>query len=76
MVIDLIVCETDDGYTGEVPSVKGCECWSMKEDDVINKSIELLRFYLNLKEKHEIKIDLARKEEKIKIYKIIFNKDN
>ncbi|MBI5806940.1 MAG: hypothetical protein HZA74_00945 [Ignavibacteriales bacterium] len=73
MILDLVITKTDDGFSAEVPSIKGCESWAHNEDDVIEKSIELVKFYLKIPDK-KIKIDLARKEDPIKIYKIIFDK--
>ncbi len=73
MILDLIVTKADDGYSSEIPSLKGCESWAHSEDEVIDKSIELLKFYLKIPDK-KIKIDLARKEDNSKIYKIIFDK--
>lgn len=73
MILDLVITKTDDGFSSEVPSIKGCESWAHNEDDVIEKSIELVKFYLKIPDK-KIKIDLARKEDQIKIYKIIFDK--
>jgi len=73
MVIDLIVTKTNDGYTAEVPSLKGCESWAHDEDTVITKILELSSFYLQLPVK-EIKLDKARKENNSIIYKLIFNK--
>lgn len=73
MILDLIITKTDDGFFSEVPSLKGCESWAHNEDDVIEKSIELVKFYMNISDK-KIKIDLARKEDSAKIYKIIFDK--
>lgn len=73
MILDLIITKTDDGFSSEIPSIKGCESWAHTEDEVIDKSIELLKFYLKINDK-KIKIDLARKEEYSKIYKIIFDK--
>ena len=75
MVIDLIITITDDGCTSEVPSIKGCESWAHKEDDAIDKSLELVAFYLRLPNRSKIKVDLARKEADKKIYKLIFNKE-
>ncbi|PID56704.1 MAG: hypothetical protein CR986_10000 [Ignavibacteriae bacterium] len=75
MVLDLIIEKTDDGFTGEIPSIKGCECWAHEEDEVICKSLELLKFYNNLDEKAEIKVDKARKEKNKTIYKLVFEKD-
>lgn len=73
MIIDLIVTKTNDGYTAEVPSLKGCESWAHDEDTVIIKILELSSFYLQLPVK-EIKLDRARKENNTIIYKLIFNK--
>lgn len=73
MVIDLIVTKTNDGYTAEVPSLKGCESWAHDEDTVIEKIIELSSYYLKISSK-QIKIDRARKEENTIIYKLIFDK--
>lgn len=74
MVIDLVVTKTDDGYNAEVPSIHGCDCWSADEDEVIEKSLELVSFYLTISEEQEIRVDKARREGKRTIYKLIFNK--
>jgi predicted RNase H-like HicB family nuclease len=73
MVIDLIVTKTNDGYTAEVPSIKGCESWAHDEDTVLEKIIELTSYYVRLSVK-EIKLDKARREENKTIYKLIFHK--
>lgn len=73
MVIDLVVTKTNDGYTAEVPSIKGCESWAHDEDTVIDKILDLSSYYLKISVK-EIKIDRARKEENTIIYKLIFDK--
>lgn len=73
MVIDLVVTKTNDGYTAEVPSIKGCESWAHDEDTVIDKILDLSSYYLKISAK-EIKIDRARKEENTIIYKLIFDK--
>jgi predicted RNase H-like HicB family nuclease len=73
MVIDLIITKTNDGYTAEVPSLKGCESWSHDEESVIEKILEITSFYLHLDAK-EIKMDKARIEENKTIYKLIFHK--
>lgn len=73
MVLDLIVKHTDDGYTAEVPSITGCECWAHDEDTVINKILELTSFYLNIDIKN-IKIDKARGTKHKQIFKLVFNK--
>lgn len=73
MVIDLIITKTNDGYTAEVPSLKGCESWAHDEETAIEKIIELASFYLRLSAK-EIKMDRARREGNKTIYKLIFHK--
>lgn len=73
MVIDLIITKTNDGYTAEVPSIKGCESWAHDEETVIEKIIELTSYYVKLTAK-EIRLDRARREENKIIYKLIFNK--
>ena len=75
MVIDMIVTDTGDGFTAEVPSLKGCESWAHSDDEVITKIVELVRFYTNLNEDAEIIIDRARKNRNKIVYKLIFNKD-
>ncbi|MCF6270146.1 MAG: hypothetical protein L3J41_10570 [Melioribacteraceae bacterium] len=75
MVIDLIVTIEEDGYSAEVPSLKGCESWAHSEDEAIANTIELTRFYANIDADIEIKIDLARRSKKKKVYKIIFKKE-
>ncbi len=74
MVIDLIIHSSDDGFSSEVPSIKGCESWAHSEDEVIDKTVEIVRYYLKLKETDKIKVDHARKEENLIIYKLIFDK--
>lgn len=75
MVIDMIVTDTGDGFTAEVPSLKGCESWAHSDDEVITKIVELVRFYTSLSEDTEIIIDRARKNGNKVVYKLIFNKD-
>ncbi|RJP59298.1 MAG: hypothetical protein C4543_06835 [Ignavibacteriales bacterium] len=74
MVLDLIIDNSGDGYTAEIPSIKGCECWSHDEDEAITKSIELLSYYLNLSQDHEIVVDKARKSSTKTVYKLVFDK--
>lgn len=74
MVLDLIVIKTDDGYTGDVPSMKECESWAHNEDEVIENVVSRLRFFLNLSDDHEIKVDRARKTSNKIVYKLVFDK--
>ena len=75
MVLDLIVTFTDDGVIAEIPSINGCECWAHEEEEVIKKSLELLRFYNSLDDEVEIKVDKARRSKSKIVYKLVFNKD-
>ncbi len=74
MVLDLVVTDTDDGFTADIPSIKGCESWAHTEDEVIDKTIDLLSFLISIPEKEKIKIDRARKEKNRTIYKLVFDK--
>ena len=74
MVLDLNVIKSDDGYTAEVPSIKGCESWSQNEDEAIEKTLELLKFYIQCPPERKIKVDRARRDKSLTIYKLIFDK--
>ncbi|MBI5661115.1 MAG: hypothetical protein HZC46_03110 [Ignavibacterium album] len=73
MVVDIIIKKAIDGYSAEIPSIKGCESWAHDEETALDKIIELASFYLKLS-KDKFKIDRARREEDIVIYKLIFHK--
>jgi len=73
MVLDLIVTKTVDGFTAEVPSIKGCESWAHDEETVIDKTLDLVAFYLKLPQAH-FAIDTIRRSKNKSFYKIIFNK--
>jgi len=75
MVIDMIVTDTGDGYTAEVPSLRGCESWAHSDDEAITNVVDLVRFYVGLDEDKEIIIDRARKNKNKIVYKLIFDKD-
>lgn len=75
MVLDIIVNKTDDGYTAEIPGIRGCESWAHDEETVIEKITELAAFYLKIDPK-KFKIDRARKIKNNIVYKLIFNKSN
>jgi predicted RNase H-like HicB family nuclease len=74
VVLDLVVIKSDDGYNADVPSVKGCDSWAHDEDEVIEKAVNMLRFYINLPEESEIKIDRARHSNNKTVYKLVFDK--
>ncbi len=74
MVLDLVVISSDDGFTAEVPTIKGCESWAHNEDDAISKTVELLAYYLKLNDSKNIKVDKARRNKNKSIYKLVFEK--
>jgi hypothetical protein len=74
MILDIIVKRTDDGYTAEIPSLKGCECWAHDEDTAINKIIDLAAFYLKINSNEKFKIDKATGSKNKTVYKLVFNK--
>ncbi len=74
MILDLLVTKTDDGYDAMIPSLDEAETWAPTEEEAIDKILELLLYYLDIAEKKEIKIDLARKENSRTIYKLVINK--
>jgi predicted RNase H-like HicB family nuclease len=74
LILDLFIKKTDDGFTGEVPSLKGCETWAPDEDEAVEKSIELARYYLKLTARQPLKVDKTRDDFVNKTYKLIFEK--
>lgn len=75
MVLSLIVKKSIDGYTSEIPVIKGCDSWADSEDMAVENVISLLRFYMNLDDSVEIAIDRAYKTPNSTTYKLIFEKD-
>ncbi|MHB1688778.1 MAG: type II toxin-antitoxin system HicB family antitoxin [Ignavibacteriaceae bacterium] len=73
MVLDVILNKTDDGYTAEIPSLSGCECWAHEEDTALSKITELASYYLNVDLK-KFKLDRARRNDNKTIYKLVFDK--
>ncbi|GAB4294545.1 MAG: hypothetical protein Kow0098_16150 [Ignavibacteriaceae bacterium] len=73
MILDLIVIKSDDGFTAEMPSIKGCESWAHDEDSAISKTLELAGFYLKT-DPGKFRIDKARKTKQTTVYKIVFDK--
>ncbi|MCF8307189.1 MAG: hypothetical protein K9I71_03675 [Ignavibacteriales bacterium] len=74
MVIDLVIKSTGDGYTSNVPSLKGCESWAHTEDEVMSKTLDLVSFFLSV-EVDKIIVDRARRSGNSIIYKLIFDKN-
>jgi len=73
MILDVIVKKSDDGFTAEIPSIKGCESWAHDEETVLDKIIELASFYLKTKP-DKFKLDKARAKSNISVYKLVFDK--
>lgn len=73
MILNLIVTKSDDGFTAEIPSLNGCECWAHDENTVMNKILDLAAFYLKSDAK-KFKVDRARNSGSKIIYKLVFNK--
>ncbi|MCX6150148.1 MAG: hypothetical protein NTX22_06470 [Ignavibacteriales bacterium] len=73
MVLTMVVIKTDDGFSAEVPTIKGCETWAHDEETVIDKMLDLVAFYLKLPLPH-FAIERSRKIDEKIFYKIIFNK--
>lgn len=73
MTLTMVVTKTDDGFTAEVPTLKGCESWAHDEDTVIDKTLDLAAFYLKLEQSY-FAMDKIRKTGNKTFYKIIFNK--
>ncbi|MBX3007717.1 MAG: hypothetical protein KF816_06785 [Melioribacteraceae bacterium] len=74
MVLDLNIIKDDDGFNAEVPSIKGCECWANNEDEAIVKAVELVKYYLKLPDSNKVNVDIARRIDNKKIFKLIFDK--
>ncbi len=73
MILDVIVIETNDGFTAEIPSLSGCESWAHDEETVLKKILELASFYLNVNS-GKFKLDKARRTKTRSTYKLVFNK--
>lgn len=73
MILDVVLNKTDDGYTAEIPSINGCECWAHEEDAALEKITELASYYLKVDFK-KFKLDRARRNNSQTIYKLVFDK--
>jgi len=73
MILDVVVTQTNDGYTAEIPTLSGCESWAHDEDTVLSKILELAAFYLKTDVK-KFKLDKARRVKNHSVYKLVFYK--
>jgi predicted RNase H-like HicB family nuclease len=75
MILDLIVKKTDDGFTAEIPSLKGCESWAHNEEQVLDKIMEIASFYLRIDSLKKLKLDKARVSKNKTVYKLVIDKE-
>ena len=73
MILDIVVHKSDDGFTAEIPSLKGCESWAHDLDTVLNNIIELASYYLKT-DINKFKLDKARETKTKIIFKLVFDK--
>ena len=75
MILDVVVRKTDDGFTAEIPSIKGCESWAHDEETVLNKILEIASFYLKMDSLKKLKLDKARVSKNKSVYKLVVEKE-
>jgi hypothetical protein len=75
MILDVVLIKTDDGFTAEIPNIKGCECWAHDEDTAMDKILELASYYLKTDIKN-FKLDKARGTNNKSVYKLVINKND
>jgi predicted RNase H-like HicB family nuclease len=75
MILDVIVKKSDDGFTAEIPSLKGCESWAHDEESVLDKILEIASFYLKIDSIKKLKLDKARVSKNKSVYKLVIDKE-
>lgn len=73
MILDVLVEKTNDGFTAAIPSLQDCETWAHTEDIAIDNIIDRVSFYLQIEPKL-LKLDKARSENNITVYKLVIDK--
>ncbi|MBS4034918.1 MAG: hypothetical protein KGZ85_10660 [Ignavibacterium sp.] len=73
MILDLIIEKTNDGFNADVPSLQDCDTWAHDEETAISNILERVTFFLHIDPKL-LKLDKARVENNITIYKLIIDK--
>lgn len=73
MVLDIIIEKTNDGYNAEVPSLQNCDTWAHDEDTAISNILERVSYFLMIDQKF-LKLDKARRENNMTIYKLVIDK--
>ncbi len=73
MILDIIIEKTNDGYNAEVPSLQDCDTWAHDEDTAISNILERVSYFLMIDQKY-LKLDKARRENNMTIYKLVIDK--
>lgn len=73
MILDLIIEKANDGFNADVPSLQDCDTWAHDEETAISNILERVTFFLHIDPKL-LKLDKARVEKNITIYKLIIDK--
>jgi predicted RNase H-like HicB family nuclease len=73
MILDIVIHKSDDGFTAEIPSLRGCESWAHDQDTVLKNIFELASYYLKT-DISKFKLDKARETKTKIIYKLVFDK--
>lgn len=73
MILDIIIEKTNDGYNAEVPSLQDCDTWAHDEDTAISNILERVSYFLMIDQKF-LKLDKARRENNMTIYKLVIDK--
>lgn len=73
MILDIIIEKTNDGFNADVPSLQDCDTWAHDEETALLNILERVAFFLRINPK-SLKLDIARKEDNLTIYKLIIDK--
>ena len=73
MILDIIIEKTNDGYNAEVPSLQDCDTWAHDEETAISNILERVSYFLMIDQKY-LKLDKARRENNMTIYKLVIDK--
>jgi hypothetical protein len=62
MHLQIVTRRTLDGVDASVPSIRECETWAATEDEALDKLLELVRYFLQLKPGFKHGLDRSRRE--------------
>ena len=62
MQLQIVTRRTLDGIEASVPSIRECETWGSTEEEALAKLLDLLRYFLQLKEGFSHRPDRSRRE--------------